>query len=202
LLSSTTGKQASAAPREQSGLDISGSAEWLRFVSGCVFLCAVLPVIGAVVGGAVLWEAVDRGFAGGLVESGRELSGFLCARVAPWVITRTQKFNEQFVKNSADAYMMCAIFLYGLCLPGLFCLVAHHHAREGFCWWVFAGYHLLRIGPYFMNFAYVYTLCHKEGHARAGLFRPGYNESLLRYVFNWWIGLFYGVLPSRYADIC
>ena len=25
----------------------------------------------------------------------------------------------------------------------------------------------IRIGPYFMNFAYVYTLCHKEGHATA-----------------------------------
>jgi hypothetical protein len=48
--------------------------------------------------------------------------------------------------------------------------------------------------------AQVYTLCHKEGHSYAGLFSKGYNDSiLLRNVFNYWIGMFYGVLPATFA---
>lgn len=46
----------------------------------------------------------------------------------------------------------------------------------------------------------VYTLCHKEGHSYAGLYSKGYNDSiLLRNVFNYWIGMFYGVLPATFA---
>jgi hypothetical protein len=54
---------------------------------------------------------------------------------------------------------------------------------------------VLRIGPYFMNFAYAYTLCHKEGHTKVGMF----NSLWLQNVFNWWIGLFYGVMPSTFT---
>ena len=50
------------------------------------------------------------------------------------------------------------------------------------------AYNVLRIGPYFMNFAYVYTLCHKEGHSQLGLFkkeyaaaRPGWERFGLRH---------------------
>jgi hypothetical protein len=54
-----------------------------------------------------------------------------------------------------------------------------------------------------MNFAYVYTLCHKEGHtaaARTGLWHAPYDKrGIFRYIFNWWIGLFYGVLPASFA---
>ena len=48
-----------------------------------------------------------------------------------------------------------------------------HHTfklRFGFNLPLCAAYHVLRIGPYFMNFAYVYTLCHKEGHSFTGLY--------------------------------
>ena len=65
------------------------------------------------------------------------------------------------------------------------------------------AYHVLRIGPFFMNFAYVYSVCHKEGHAsaaRTGLFKAPFDRSgPFRYIFNWWIGLFFGVLPSTFA---
>merc|ERR1719359_1548857 len=50
-----------------------------------------------------------------------------------------------------------------------------------------------------MNFAYVYTLCHKEGHSRSGLFSDKYNDSfVMRNIFNWWVGLFFGVMPSTF----
>lgn len=64
-------------------------------------------------------------------------------------------------------------------------------------------YHVIRVGPYVMSFAYVYTLCHKEGHATAaktGLFaKPFDHQGSLRHIFNWWVGLFYGVIPSSFA---
>ena len=67
------------------------------------------------------------------------------------------------------------------------------------CW----AYHVMRIGPFFMNFAYVYTLCHKEGHAAAaghGLWRPPFDRrGPFRYLFNWWVGLYYGVMPATFA---
>jgi len=61
------------------------------------------------------------------------------------------------------------------------------------------AYHIFRIGPYFMNFAYCYTLCHKEGHSRLGFFSNPVVNFFLRNSFNWWVGLFYGVLPSSFA---
>lgn len=41
-------------------------------------------------------------------------------------------------------------------------------------------------------------MCHKEGHSQTGLFAEPLN-AVLRNVFNWWIGLFYGVMPSSFA---
>merc|ERR1712070_566578 len=71
---------------------------------------------------------------------------------------------------------------------------------HGFSLAVWFFYHLVRIGPYFMNFAYVYTLCHKEGHTFTGLYSKQYNNNpVMRNVFNWWIGLFYGVMPASFA---
>ena len=47
------------------------------------------------------------------------------------------------------------------------------------------------------------TLCHKEGHAlaaRGGLFAAPYDRrGPLRYVYNWWVGLFYGVMSITIA---
>ena len=54
-----------------------------------------------------------------------------------------------------------------------------------------------------MNFAYVYSLCHKEGHAtaaRTGLWVPPFDKrGPMRLFFNWWVGLYYGVMPASFA---
>ncbi len=39
-------------------------------------------------------------------------------------------------------------------------------------------------------------MCHKEGHSKIGIFK----NKRLNNVFNWWIGLFYGVMPSSFAN--
>jgi hypothetical protein len=197
--------------------------EWISFVAGLAILILTGPTVGAVVFAAMIWEAVDRGFRGGFVDSGQELTGFLFRQFLPWLERVTRSWNERFVKRNEDAYMMNCIYFYGIVIPLLFMACAwmallqqHKNTTNGndndvaaaattpatamTPLWVAFVYHLFRIGPYFMNFAYVYTLCHKEGHSYSGLFAKDYNKSvLMRNVFNWWVALFYGVLPASFA---
>lgn len=165
--------------------------EKLSMALGVALLGFLLPLVGTVVGSAVLWDALDRGF------MGRPLEGLLMTTVA-WHNKATHEFNKQFVKNPADSYLVNAVLLLGVFIPALWSFCLYWTVTHGFSWVLCYFYHLIRIGPYFMNFAYVYTLCHKEGHTRVGLFKGSLNKRLMN-VFNWWIGLFYGVLPSSFA---
>jgi hypothetical protein len=183
-------------------LDFRNATEWISFVAGVGILVLVGPSVGIVVLGAMIWEGVDRRFDGGFVDSGKELTGFIFAKLIPWLNQKTSKFNSKFVKRPDDAYMMNCMFGYGVVVPLMFfgCAFFFYHNDNGINLWLPFVYHVVRIGPFFMNFAYVYTLCHKEGHTYAGLYEKKYNKSiLLRHVFNWWIGMFYGVLPATFA---
>ena len=50
-----------------------------------------------------------------------------------------------------------------------------------------------------MHFAHAYTLCHKEYHKFGGAFHDGLNALGAARVFNWWSGLFFGVLPGTFT---
>ena len=173
---------------------------------GALMLCTVGPFVGAVVGSTVLWEAIDRGFRGGLVESGQELSGLIMGRFVPWFQRVTHPFNRRLVKHEEDSFLVNFALYMGLGLPlllttfGRWHLAAESTGKALLLAW---AYHVLRIGPFFMNFAYVYSVCHKEGHAAAarhGLFRPPFDrKGPFRYIFNYWVGLYFGVLPSTFA---
>ena len=181
-------------------LDFRNATEWISFMFGCIFLITIGPPVGLVVFAAMIWEALDRGFDGGFVGSGKELTGFIFAKFVPWLRNSTHQFNSRFVKRPEDAYMMNCIVGFGVVVPILFFGCAWYVQNFGMSYTLAFFYHLFRIGPFFMNFAYVYTLCHKEGHSHAGLYSKGYNDSIvLRNVFNWWIGMFYGVLPATFA---
>jgi len=154
----------------------------------------------------MLWEACDRGFRGGFVESGNELSGVLVSRIVPWINRATHDFSVRMVKHKEDAYMVNATFLFAVGMPLIFAACAYDsvvNRNGGVSLSICFLYHVLRLGPYFMNFAFVYTLCHKEGHAsvaRTGLWAAPYDKKgIFRYVYNWWIGLFYGVMPASFA---
>jgi len=139
-------------------LDFRSATEWANFVAGVCLLALAGPPVGVVVFAAMIWEAIDRGFDGGFVDSGRELTGFLFAKAIPWLRESTQKFNERFVKRSDDAYMMNCIVAYGVMVPMMFfgcAYIAFHSENRMTPLWVLFVYHLVRIGPYFMNFAYV-----------------------------------------------
>lgn len=179
--------------------DLRGVKEYFQLLIGVCMALALGPLVGVVVGMAMLWEAIDRGFAGGFVQSGKELSGFLCARAMPWITRTTTGFNKRFVKRAEDAFMVNCAIGYGVLVPAFFCFCFWHQMNNGFNVGLFLLYHVCRIGPYFMNFAYVYTLCHKEGHSRIGLWRGCYNNFVMKNWFNWWVGLFYGVIPSSFA---
>jgi len=180
--------------------------ERASYLFGWLILLTIGPPIGLVVGSTVLWEAIDRGFRGGLVESGQELTGLVMGRLVPWITKVTAPFNSKLVKHAEDAFLVNFALYAGLGLPLLLTTFGRWHlAAEstGACvllWWC---YHVLRIGPFFMNFAYVYSVCHKEGHASAaktGLFRAPYDRrGPFRFIFNWWVGLYFGVLPSTFA---
>ena len=174
---------------------------------GALTLLSIGPFIGINVGTTVLWEAIDRGFKGGLVESNNELTGLLMGRLVPWFERVTKPFNSSLVKHKEDAFLVNFALYAGLGMPLLLWAFGRLHLQHGastmYALLLCYAYHVIRLGPMFMNFAYVYAVCHKEGHASAarnGLFRPPYDRrGPFRFIFNWWVGLYYGVLPSTFA---
>ena len=145
----------------------------------------LVPIIATVVLSSVLWEAFDRGF------SGPPLSGLLVSKVTPFLNRCLFPWAKQFVIHDNDAFAVTAAIAYGVGVPILFLLCAASAPSSIFVAFV---YNVIRIGPYFMNFAYVYTLCHKEGHKH-----PLWKDPSWRGVFNKWIGLFYGIVPENFA---
>ncbi|GAB5362832.1 hypothetical protein AAMO2058_000832600 [Amorphochlora amoebiformis] len=186
-----TRDQDTKAPRKANEATFLTPTEKVTMGLGACILFTLLPFVGTVVATAVLWDFLDRGC------TGRPLDGVLMT-FASWVNRATHDFNKQFVKHEADSYLLNAVVLLAIFIPGLWGFCLYSTITYGFSAYLCYVYHVIRIGPYFMNFAYVYTLCHKEGHSRIGLFKQPYGR-VLNNVFNWWIGLFYGVLPASFA---
>jgi hypothetical protein len=149
---------------------------------GAILFGTLLPPVGLVVGSTVLWDAIDP----------------ITMRAAKKWNQGTGKFFARFMKHPSDGFMCNCLILFGGIIPLLFTLNLYSTLQVGFSWWRCYLYHVFRIGPYFMNFAYVYTLAHKEGHMLSGMFKDPYNM-VLRNAFNFWVGLFYGVMPSSFA---
>ena len=165
--------------------------ECLCFCFGATILICILPFTIPAVGLSVLWDAVDRGF------MGKPQDGVIMS-LARWINIKTENFWSFAVKKKEDAFMVNLALLLGIFIPAMFFLSFYYTLQNGFNLYLCAAYHMLRLGPYFMNFGYVYSACHKECHSYSGIF-TGRPSFFLNYVFNWWIGLFYGVLPSTFA---
>ena len=73
--------------------------EHFSFAIGLVILIVMGPVVGCCVGASMVWEACDRSFRGGFVESGNELSGVLISRVVPWFNRLTHSLSVKMVKH-------------------------------------------------------------------------------------------------------
>ncbi len=198
------------APRVDPPFRVDTLKDAVALLLGTAIAAITLPPVLLVVTTAVLWEAADRRFDGGLFESHKELTGYLMGTIIPAVDRYTQPVNRKWVKHPEDAFMVNLALLYGVVQPALMLALGLHHVRNGggASTTFFAAcfvYHVLRLGPYFMSFGYVYTMCHKEGHSAArgtggGLWAaPNDKRGPLRFIFNWWIGLFYGVFPASFA---
>jgi len=152
---------------------------------GFLFLAISLPPVAIVVGTATLWYFIDP------------ITGRVCGLFSKLL----SKIGSKMTRNEVDGFMFPVLLLQGVFIPALFFWAYTDHMannKELNLWYAF-GYQLLRIGPYFTSFAYAYTLCHKEGHnQKIGLWKKPYSYAL-SHAWNWWIGVFYGVMPSSFA---
>ena len=89
-------------------LQVTSFTEGFSLFVGAIMVLLVGPPVGAVVGSTVLWEAIDRGFDGGLVESGKELTGFIFGRCIPLLGRLTNSCAPPcFRKDPAHASPRC-----------------------------------------------------------------------------------------------
>ena len=142
-----------------------GLTEHISLFVGWAVILLTGPPVGVVVGSTVVWEAMDRNFHGGLIESGQELSGFIFGTVLPLLERLTRGINRRLVKHVEDAFYVNATIYFSIGLPMLLRTFARWHLEcecTATAVLLCYAYHVLRIGPFFMNFAYVYSLCHKE----------------------------------------
>lgn len=150
---------------------------------GFLFIAVSLPPVGIICGCGYVWYYIDP----------------VTLRVCRLLSKLMAPFSEKFVRNKADTFLVPVLLLQAVAIPLMFACCLYYHLNYGFSLTHAFVYHLIRTGPFVSNFAYAYTLCHKEGHSsRVGMFQKPYSY-LLQNVWNWWIGVFYGVVPSTFA---
>eukprot|EP01084_Bolivina_argentea_P026820 49878_1 len=108
-------------------------------------------------------------------------------------------YFSKLVRYTQDAFVVNLIIIEGILLPILFFTILYittsnelsitAHISVWYC------YNFIRIGPASQHFAYVHTLCHKEGHTHCGIFVGSFSK-IPNNIFNFWIGLFYGLMPG------
>ena len=152
-------------------------------VLGGVLLLAALPYLALQV---ILCTAVHKvlDFVGliGLVKRAVSWEGF-----------------EPLVKHPGDGFIFPCMLWLCFAMPLLSLSEALHAREHGFVLWRAAAYNALRIGPMYAFFSHIYTLAHKESHARGAIFVAPLNSLGLGNVFNWVGGPFFGVLPGTFT---
>lgn len=155
----------------------------LRWCLGILFVLCSLPFVAINVGSAVLWDFIDP----------------ITLRLGKKFTQLLEPIGVRVARHPKDGWMLAVLILQAVLLPLLFAWNLYATLNDGLSITRVWMYHLLRIGPYFQTFAYAYTMCHKEGHVKViGMWKKPYS-SFLSKVWNWWIGLFYGVMPSTFA---
>ena len=76
--------------------------------------------------------------------------------------------------------MVNVVILQAICIPLFFVynfvkVIENNNKMDQHNYFMAWVYHVVRIGPYFTNFAYAYVLCHKEGHTIVGMFNQPYR---------------------------
>jgi len=110
----------------------------------------------------------------------------------------TEAIAKKIMKDPRNApYLIPMIFL-GVWCPLIFSWALYRYLTYGLELWVVFVYHFLRIGPRFRNFAYFHVMAHKEGHDHKGFFNAPFTVLNHTWV-TWYLGLFFGLIPSSYS---
>lgn len=158
------------------------ATETMKLVVGGLVLMVVGPYVACQVAMCTFWEWLDK-----------KTINFIafCTYLAN---TFGPKFASLTKNKKEDGFIVPIAFFLGFVLPGWFFYELYLCATIGFSWQRVAFYNICRIGPMYMNFMYVYVLCHKEAHNFGNMFSV---KGL--FFFNYWVGLFHGVLPGVFT---
>lgn len=166
---------------------------WVEVMIGSMIFFGTLPVVFVQIVSCTLWELLDQH----TVKVTALATRFNVA-LDP-ILTR-------FVHHPKDGFIVNTTVWLGVVLPSYFCYEAYTQYTSlrdgtGFLWYRAALYNMIRIGPMYRHFMYVYVLCHKEAHSYGKLFSEPHNTSLgLKYIYNYFIGFFHGVLPGPFTE--
>ncbi|KAL3920817.1 MAG: hypothetical protein SGILL_003069 [Bacillariaceae sp.] len=160
---------------------------WVEFITGStIFFCA-LPFVTFQIICCTLWEFLDQ-------------STLRMCELATKLNTLTGPYQEWLVSNPKDSFVVNTTIWLGFCLPCYFLYEAYCQTHsDHFIWWRAALYNIVRIGPMYRNFMYVYVLCHKEAHCFGKIWKSPYDR-LLGNIYNYYVGFFHGVLPGPFTQ--
>ena len=180
--------QAAALGRPLPHLWTRRTSQALTTAAGVLLLLPV-PWIAAVIATGQLWDW-------GVQRLARDRIG---RAVAAGCQTLARALARRMLRDERDYPYLYSLFGLGLLIPLLFggSMALQLTRRPGFSLVALFAYHVLLMGPYFVFFAHLSTLVHKEGHAvPRGLFKPPF--SWLNSFFGSFLGLFYGHVPRSY----
>ncbi len=165
------------------------AVEWAKWCAGAALLCVAGPYVALQIVMCNVWDQLDQRTVG-LVPFLQRLS----ARLAP---------HARFVvKHKDDGFIFHLLVWLAFVLPAWFFYELYLAATVGLSLRRVLFYNIIRIGPMYMNFMFVYVMCHKEGHNAGNLFAKRFNGHAplgLKYIFNHWAGMFHGVLPGTFT---
>jgi len=164
----------------------SPTAEKVKYALSLVIIALAGPYVAVQIAMCTLWDFIDK-----KTVNMVELCKSLCVK--------TDRYFKQFCKNQKDGFMVNEAIILAIILPTYFFYELYLATTVGISYPRIFVYNLVRIGPMYMNFMYVYVMCHKEAHTRGQLWNKRYSFLQLkpiRYVFNFWVGCFHGVVPG------
>ena len=166
---------------------------WCEVMVGSLIFFGTLPFVVVQIVSCTLWELLDQQTLN-VTGLATRFNTYADPYLAPWT------------HHPKDGFMVTTTLWLGVVLPAYFFYEAYTQATslaagQGFLWYRAALYNMIRIGPMYRHFMYVYVLCHKEAHSYGKLFKEPYNTRCgLSKVYNYFIGFFHGVLPGPFTE--
>jgi len=138
---------------------------WLEFVIGSLFFMIPLPLVVAQIVSCTVWELIDQ-------------NTFRITNLGTNMNIRLDWLLKKFVNHPKDGFIVTTTLWLGVVLPSYFAWEAYSQyssiqAGTGFLWHRAALYNVVRIGPMYRHFMFVY---------------------------NYFIGFFHGVLPGPFTE--